>query len=63
MENVGQDGWAHSGTMVARELDEIVDERERIWALVVGVSNGGAVPSPEPVYEMYDDSRMEPEVA
>lgn len=41
-ENVGQTGWAHTGCLTAKEYEEIVAEKERIWACVAGVSAQGA---------------------
>ena len=31
-ENLGQPGWAHTGTLNQSELDEIVKKREKMWA-------------------------------
>lgn len=42
-ENVGQPGWAHDGIMIQREYDEIVTERDRIWATVASVASGEGI--------------------
>ncbi len=49
--------------MLAREFDEIVAERERIWGLVVGVSNGGAVARSEPARDLFDAAVTDTDVA
>lgn len=33
-EAVGEFGWAHSGTLIEREFEEIRAERDRIWDAV-----------------------------
>lgn len=38
--DIGSGGWAHSGSLIEREYDEIVVERDRIWGLLCGVATG-----------------------
>jgi len=44
-EHIGKEGWAHTRELNAAEFSEICTERDRIWALVVGSSTGGAAPA------------------
>lgn len=39
-ENIGKEGFAHSGGLTSNELSEIQVEVARIWALVAGVASG-----------------------
>ncbi len=41
-EAVGQMGWAHTSTLTQFEYNQIDEERERLWKLVVGSARGGS---------------------
>lgn len=51
-EHIGKDGWAHTRELTETEYQQIVAERNRIWALVIGVSTGGGpVQSSPPIHD------------
>jgi hypothetical protein len=60
---INQTGIAHSGSLIEREQVEIALACEAIFGHVVGCATGGSVPLPQQVYPLFDDSRMEPDVA
>ena len=35
-------GWAHSGTLIERELNEIQAEVKRLWTALEGVADGSS---------------------
>ncbi len=49
--DIGSSGIAHQGDLNKSEYDQIVAEKDRIWALVSGVASGRGVPMPEPAVD------------
>lgn len=58
--DIGKPLYCHNGSLNEMGYNEIVMERERIWAMVYGVATGSG-PSIPPIYEdvpLHDDAYL-----